>query len=58
MKSLLAVLLTVTYVLAHPVPEPNPGSDNVSVGQLLKRGGVVVSSCTVPNKVALTYIGS
>ena len=58
MKSLLALLLIVTSILAHPVPEPKPVSGNPSVGQLLKRAGVVFSSCTVPNKVALTYVGS
>ena len=58
MKSLLALLLTVTSVLAHPAAEPKPVSDNPTVGQLLKRAGVIFSSCTVPNKVALTYVGS
>ena len=58
MKSLLALLFTVISVLAHPVPEPKPVSDNAPAGQLLKRAGVVFSTCTVPNKVALTYIDS
>ena len=56
MKSLSALLLTVTSVLAHPVPEPEPVPVNVTVAQLLKRGGATFSSCTVPNTVALTYI--
>lgn len=55
MKSLLALLLTVTSVLAHPVPE---FSEPIPAAQLLKRAGVVFSSCTVPNTVALTYIDS
>jgi hypothetical protein len=56
MKSLLALLLTLTSVLAHPAPEPEPIPANVTVGNLLKRAGAVLSSCTVPNTVALTYI--
>ena len=58
MKSLLALLLTVTSVLAHPVPEPEPIPANVTMARLLKRAGAVLSSCTVPNTVALTYINS
>jgi hypothetical protein len=58
MKSLLALLLTVNFVLAHPVPESDPIPANVTVAQLLKRGGVAFSSCTVPNTVSLTYIDS
>jgi len=58
MKSLLVIFLTLTSVFAHPVPEPNPVPENVTVAQLPKRAGVIFSSCTVPNTVALTYIDS
>jgi hypothetical protein len=56
MKSLLALLLTVTSVIAHPVPGPGPVPANVTGAQLLKRAGVVFFSCTVPNTVALTCV--
>ena len=58
MKSLFALLLPVASVLAHPVPQPEPVLANATVVGLLMRAGIVFSSCTVPNKVALTYIDS
>lgn len=58
MKSFLALFFTLTTVLAHPVPEPEPVPNNVTIGRLLKRSGAIFSSCTVPNTVALTYVDS
>ena len=54
MKPLFALFLAVASVVAHPVPEPGPVPANAVAG-LLKRAGVVFSSCTVPNTAALTY---
>jgi hypothetical protein len=54
MKLSFAILLTLfSSVLAHPVSDPDPPT---LVSQVLKRAGVTFSSCTVPNKVALTYV--
>jgi len=53
MKLSFAILLTLfSSVLAHPVSDPDPPT---LVSQVLKRAGVTFSSCTVPNKVALTF---
>ena len=57
-KALFA-LLSLALVQAVPTPAPEPDAAAAGqISQLLKRQGLaqVISQCTVPNTVALTFV--